>query len=674
MTDRPSNAGVAPNAKAETEAGLEPKSKPGPKPKPESKPEPTPESDLPPETEASEAAENDARPPDDNDEDIAQLRRRYLLRRFWHTAFRFWTTAGCRVAWLLSAALLAVILLNLAAAYAMNLWHRSIFDALEKKDANTVLALSLIYFAILAVSVSFSIALVYTRMTTQRRWRKWLTDTLVSRWLKSGRYYQLNLVSGDHENPEYRIAEDVRIAADAPVDFVSGVTSAFLSAATFIVVLWTIGGALSFSVGGVDVTIPGFLVIAAVIYALLASGAMLLIGRRFVTVSEGKNQSEAELRYVLTRLRENGESIALIQGEEEERAGVARALAKVLAAWRSICRQHMKTAVVSGVSGFIAPVLPILLCAPKYLQGAMSLGEVMQAASAFTIVQSAFNWLVDNYPRLADWTASARRTASLMVSLDSLERAEQGDGVGRITRTNDGEGAALRLRDLSVTLDDGTAVLDDADIAIKPGERVLVAGESGTGKSTLVRAIAGLWPWGGGVIEVQKGAKLMLLPQRPYIPIGTLHRAAVYPEAPDSRGIEEVAEAFKRVGLEHLIGRIEDEAPWDQTLSGGEKQRLAFARIFLHNPDIIILDEATAALDPESQDKLMALLSKQPQSTALVSVGHRPELEAFHNRKVVLERRAGGAKLVSDIKLVRRPGRRRLLSRFLRRSGGKKRR
>jgi putative ATP-binding cassette transporter len=356
MTDRPSNAGVAPNAKAETEAGLEPKSKPGPKPKPESKPEPTPESDLPPETEASEAAENDARPPDDNDEDIAQLRRRYLLRRFWHTAFRFWTTAGCRVAWLLSAALLAVILLNLAAAYAMNLWHRSIFDALEKKDANTVLALSLIYFAILAVSVSFSIALVYTRMTTQRRWRKWLTDTLVSRWLKSGRYYQLNLVSGDHENPEYRIAEDVRIAADAPVDFVSGVTSAFLSAATFIVVLWTIGGALSFSVGGVDVTIPGFLVIAAVIYALLASGAMLLIGRRFVTVSEGKNQSEAELRYVLTRLRENGESIALIQGEEEERAGVARALAKVLCpassprccrscfARRSICKARCRWA------------------------------------------------------------------------------------------------------------------------------------------------------------------------------------------------------------------------------------------------------------------------------------------------------------------------------------------
>jgi putative ATP-binding cassette transporter len=666
MTDKSSDAGVTlgakADAKAEMEAGSDPKSTT----------EPTPESDLPPETEASDAAENEDRPSDEIDEDTLELRRSYLLRRFWHTAFRFWTTPGRHIAWLLSAALLVVILLNLAASYAMNLWNRSIFDALEKKDANTVLSLSLVYFVILAVSVCFSVAQVYTRMTIQRRWRKWLTDALVYRWLKSGRYYQLNLVSGDHKNPEYRIADDVRIATESPVDFVSGVTSAFLSAVTFIVVLWTIGGALNFSIGGMDIYVPGFLVIAAVIYALIASGAMLLIGRRFVAVSEGKNQSEAELRYVLTRLRENGESIALIQGEEEERAGVDRALAKVLDSWRSICRQYMKTTVVSGVSGFIAPVLPILLCAPKYLQGSMSLGEVMQAASAFTIVQGAFNWLVDNYPRLADWTASARRTASLMVSLDSLERAEQGDGIGRIERNNDGDGAALRLRDLTVTLDDGTAVLDDTDIAIKPGERVLIAGESGTGKSTLVRAIAGLWPWGSGTIEVQKGAKLMLLPQRPYIPIGTLRRAAVYPDAPDSRSIEEVAEAFKRVGLEHLIDRIEDDAPWDQTLSGGEKQRLAFARIFLHNPDIIILDEATAALDPESQDKLMELLSKQPESTALVSVGHRPELEAFHNRKVVLERRAGGAKLISDIKLVKRPRRKRLLSRFLRRSAKKK--
>ncbi len=666
------------NRKADTALELEPKaerkpeseSKSGPKSKSDPASDPAPESDLPPETEESDLAEGEAREPEDIDEEMAQLRRRYLLRRFWHTGFRFWTTPGRSIAWLLSTALFAIILLNLGVAYTMNLWNRAIFDALERKDAGTVLTLSLVYFAILAVSVCVSIALVYARMTIQRRWRKWLTDTLVWRWLKSGRYYQLNLVSGDHQNPEFRIADDVRIATEAPVDFVSGVTSAFLSAATFIVVLWTIGGALSFSLGGMDIAIPGFLVIAAVIYAFVASGAMLLIGRRFVWVSEGKNQSEAELRYVLTRLRENGESIALIQGEAEERAGVEGALGKVLKSWRSICIQNMKTSVVSASSGYIAPVLPIILCAPKYLAGTMSLGEVMQAASAFTIVQSAFNWLVDNYPRLADWTASARRTASLMVSLDSLERAEGGDGFGRIKRTMEGEGAALRLKDLSVTLDDGTAVLDDTDIAIKPGERVLVAGESGTGKSTLVRAIAGLWPWGGGVIEVQKDAKLMFLPQRPYIPIGTLRRAAVYPDAPDSRSVKEVAEAFKRVGLEHLADKIEDEAPWDQTLSGGEKQRLAFARLLLHNPDIVVLDEATSALDEKSQDKMMDIVIKELPKATIVSVAHRVELEAFHSRKIVLERRKGGAKLVSDIDLIPRKGKRRLHGRFVRKPKG----
>jgi putative ATP-binding cassette transporter len=609
-------------------------------------------------------------PEDISAEENERLKRGYLLRRFWRTARGFWTGHRRAVAWSLSGGLLLVVLLNIAASYGMNLWNRAIFDALQNKNGQTVLFLSLIYFVLLAASVGVNVVQVYGRMTLQRTWRRWLTDTLVDRWLTAGHYYQLNLVSGDHENPEYRIADDVRVATESPVDFFTGVLQAFLSAATFIAVLWTIGGALDVTVAGVPIHVPGFLVVAAVLYAAIASGSMVLIGRRFVAVSENKNQSEAELRYLLTRLRENGESIALIQGEEEERGGVGRALRKVLRTWRSICFQNMKTTVVSQTSSYFAPVLPVILCAPKFLDGTMSLGEVMQAVSAFTIVQAAFNWLVDNYPKLADWTASAHRAVSLMASLDGLEAAETSE-IGRIERGDEGEGAALRLRDLSVTLDDGTAVVDDTDVAIKPGERVLIAGESGTGKSTLVRAIAGLWPWGGGSIEVQKGAKLMLLPQRPYVPIGTLRRAATYPDAAESRSVEDVAQAFRRVGLEHLIDRIDEEAPWDQTLSGGEKQRLAFARIFLHKPDIIVLDEATAALDPKSQDELMAHLSERPEETTLVSVGHRPELEAFHSRKITLERRRGGAKLVADIKLVRRPGRARLLRRMLRRRAGR---
>jgi vitamin B12/bleomycin/antimicrobial peptide transport system ATP-binding/permease protein len=604
---------------------------------------------------------------DAGNERSKKLRGRLLLRRFWQSAAGFWHGTGSRHSWLLTGAILLTIVLNLAVSYGMNLWNRAIFDALEKHYSGMVLSLSLIYFPLLAASVCLMATQVYFRMTTQRQWRRWLTHHLLDRWLRNGRHYQLKFVTGDHKNPEYRIADDVRLATEAPVDFATGVTTAVLSAATFIVVLWTIGGSLSFSLAGIEITIPGFLVVAAVVYAVLASSSMVFIGRRFITVSENKNQSEAEFRYVLTRLSENGESIAVLGGEEQERNAVNDSLATLLRRWRDICFQTMRTTMVSQTSGYIAPVLPILLCAPKFLAGSMTLGEVMQAASAFTIVQGAFNWLVDNYPRLADWTASARRVSSFMVSLDALERAESGEGVGRIERSDmtDPAGAALRLRDLSVTLDDGTAVVKDAEVVINAGERVLVAGESGTGKSTLVRAVAGLWPWGHGNIQVAHGAKMMLMPQRAYVPVGTLRRAATYPEPPESKADDEIAEALKLAGLGHLADRLDEEAPWDQTLSGGEKQRLAFARIFLHRPDIIVLDEATSALDPDSQDELMDLLTKQLADTTVLSVEHRPELEAFHSRKIVLERRRGGAKFVTDIQLISKP-RGRLIRTWLR--------
>lgn len=600
-------------------------------------------------------------------EDVEQLKRDYLLTRFWISARGFWGAGGGRLSRVLSVGLFALIILQISFQYGINVWNRAIFDAIEKKDAATVFYLTGVFFPLAIGSIAVGVVQVFTRMNIQRRWRAWLTNSVISRWLTNGRYYQLNLVEGDHQNPEYRIADDLRVATDAPVDFAAGVTQAFLSATTFIVVLWTIGGALTLSIGGSTVTIPGFLVIAAVVYAAIASSSMAIIGRNFVSVSEGKNQAEAEYRYALTRVRENGESIALLGGEEEERSGIDKSLGNVLRQWARLCGQHMRTTVVSQGSSLIAPVIPILLCAPKFLDGSMSLGQVMQAASAFTIVQAAFGWLVDNYPRLAEWNAGARRIASLMMSLDGLERAETGDGINRIQRGETEGDAMLRLNELSVTLNDGTAVVGESEVVIEPGERVLVAGESGTGKSTLVRAIAGLWPWGGGSVDFHADRRIFMLPQKPYVPSGTLRRAIAYPGAADDWTIETMAETLEKVGLAHLNEKIEEDSPWDQTLSGGEKQRLAFARLLLHRPDIIVLDEATSALDATGQDNMMQLLQDELQDATIISVAHRAELEEFHSRKITLERRKGGAKLVSDIDLIPRGGKRRLLGRWLRR-------
>ncbi|MBY2984340.1 ABC transporter ATP-binding protein/permease [Rhizobium leguminosarum] len=598
-------------------------------------------------------------------EEAEQARKRYLLKRFWISARRYWGRGGDKFAWPFSIGLLALIGMNVGFQYGINLWNRGIFDAIERHDAGTVYFLSAVFVPLVLGTVAIVTIQVAVRMMIQRRWRSWLTTSVIARWLANGRYYQLNLIGGDHKNPEARISEDLRIATEAPVDFIAGVISAFLAASTFIVVLWTIGGALTLPIAGFTVTIPGFLVVTAVLYAAITSTSMAVIGRYFVHVSEAKNQAEAEFRYTLTHVRENGESIALLGGEEEERNDLDKTFANVLRQWALLARQHMRTTLVSHGSMLIAPVVPVLLCAPKFLEGSMSLGQVMQAASAFAIVQGAFGWLVDNYPRLADWNACARRIASLMMSLDGLERAEQSDSLGRIKHGETEGEAMLSLNDLSVSLDDGTAVVTETRVEIEPGERVLVSGESGSGKSTLVRAIAGLWPWGGGSVNFHADRRLFMLPQRPYIPSGTLRRAVAYPGAADSWPLDEIKAALDKVGLDYLNDKIEEDAPWDQTLSGGEKQRLAFARLLLHRPDIIVLDEATAALDEKSQDKMMEMVIDELPEVTILSVAHRAELEVFHSRKITLERREGGAKLVSDIDLIKRKRKRNLLSRVL---------
>jgi vitamin B12/bleomycin/antimicrobial peptide transport system ATP-binding/permease protein len=573
--------------------------------------------------------------------------RKALALRFWSAARQFWLGPSRGLAWLLTIGNIVLIFLQLAAQFRLNVWNRDIFDALEQRDSAAVLGQSLLFVPIALAIVGLGVIAVYGRMTTQRKWREWLTEHLVARLLAHGHYYQLNLVRGDHKNPEARISQDARVATDPPVDFAVGIFSSMVTAVTFIGVLWVVGGNLAIGWAGMPLVIPGYLVLAAVVYSILASVAMVMIARRFVAVTEATNQSEAEFRYALTRLSDNGESIALLNGEEEEHAGLRRSLGSVLQQWLLLCYQHMRATVVSNGNSVLAPVVPLVLCAPKYLDGSMSLGEVMQATGAFIQVQSAFNWLVDNYPRLADWMASVRRVGSLIASLDYLEAVGRPGEPGTIRRS-EYSASALRLRDLSVTLEDGTVVINDADIVVEPGERILMMGESGTGKSTLVRAIAGLWPWGTGEIFIPRNAKLFLMPQYPYVPLGSLRRVLTYPQASSQVDDGQLQSLMKLVGLEHLTSRLDEEAPWEYILSGGERQRVAFVRLLLHEPDFVVMDEATSALDPASQERLLTTVTERLSRAAIISIAHRPELQAFHQRMLVFEHRPGGSQLIQD--------------------------
>lgn len=568
------------------------------------------------------------------------------LRRFCRAAAGYWVGRGSGLAWLVTISLTAVVFASLGITYGLNLWNRYFYDALGAKDAGTALHQALVFPGLVGLYLGLCVFAMWARMTMQRTWRAWLNAHIVNRWLAHSRFYKLELTGGDHKNPEHRINDDLRIATEMPVDFVSGFVTSLLSAATFIVVLWNVGGALKLDLSGDVIVIPGALVIAAVLYAGIVNGAMLAVAFRFIPLTEQKNQAEAEYRYALTRVRENAESIALLGGAAAEGERLDQGFGTVIARWRDLMGQHMRAVIVQQGSAQLCGVVPVLLCTPRYFDGSMSLGAIMQVASAFAIVQHALSWFMENYTRLADWTASARRVGALMLAIDELESTEAGRAV-RIER-REGGAAALELNDVVVALDDGTPIVRGASITIAAGEHVLIAGESGSGKSSLVRAIAGCWPWGQGNVTLAAGRRIQVVPQRPYVPFGTLRDAVTYPLAAADFESATVSRVLALAGLGQFANRLDYVAAWDRTLSEGEKQRLAIARLLLHRPDIVALDEATSALHVQGQADLMAVITHELPQATIISVGHRPELEAYHDRKLTIARRIDGAVISAD--------------------------
>ncbi len=567
------------------------------------------------------------------------------LRAFWRLLVAWLKAPDRGNARLLLLALALLTCLQVWVAIRFNLWNRDFFNALENRDGGAFAWQIQAFLMLAAAQMSVIVGLLYTKQLIQLAWREWLTNHLVAQWLNQGRQYQLEMASGDlASNPEQRIAEDVRVAVDLAVDFAAGLLTSSLMLVSFIGILWTISGPLRFEAFGNEVVIPGYMVWAALIYALIGTTLTILVGRPMVRHNADKTTAEADFRFGLTRVRESGEGIALIRGEADERRGLREQFGVVRTRVRTLMRSQRNLMWLTSGYGAVAVIFPTIVASPAYFAGALTLGGLMQIGAAFGEVQRALSWFVDSFPNLAHWRASVGRVIALRDALASLDAlaADPTQPTISVVETDEQQ---LVFGDLEVAFANGTTVIQEASATIEAGERVLIKGESGTGKSTLFRAIGGLWPWGAGDIRTPPRRDMTFMPQRPYLPLGTLATAISYPAGPDAFPRAAMAEALERVGLARLADRLGDAERWDRVLSLGEQQRLAFARLILQRPKWIFMDEATAALDEANQDAMMKLVIEELPDVGLVSIGHRPGLEAFHTRTLTLQRADGGARL-----------------------------
>lgn len=568
------------------------------------------------------------------------------LRGFWRWV-RTWLLAPDRGnARLLIAGVIAMTVAQVIIQIRLNSWNRDFFDALDKRNAHAFQHQIIVFLVLAALSMTAAVYQLYLKQLLQLAWREWLTRRLTEAWLRDCRQYQLEACAAEADNPDQRIAEDVRLAADLSVDFVLGLLISASMLIAFVGILWSLSGPLDVALAGTTLHIPGYMVWAAVFYALIGSGLTWWVGRPMVGIQVRRTTAEADFRFGLTRARESGESIALIRGEADERRGIDRLFGEVRGVWRELMRSQRNLMWLTSAYGTLAMIFPTVVAAPAYFAGAMSLGVLMQVGAAFAQVQAALNWFVDRFPNIAEWRSATSRLVAFQDALDDLEALAADPSQPTITMEEivAGEPERLELDQLEIAFADGTTVIKGASATIEPGERVLIKGESGSGKSTLFRAIGGLWPWGGGRIVTPPRAAMAFLPQRPYLPLGTLSGTLSYPAPAEAFDAAKQIDALERVGLVHLADRLEEEERWDRVLSLGEQQRLAIARLLLQEPRWIFLDEATAALDEENQDMMMTLLVTSLPEAAIVSIGHRPGLEAFHSRTLTLEKAEGGAR------------------------------
>ena len=536
----------------------------------------------------------------------------------------------------LLVAVIAIELALVADDVLVNQWRNRFYNAMQEKDWDGFVRENIIFTILATVSVVLSVYQLYLNQWLQIRWRNWMTTKYLGEWLHDANHYRMQLQGDAADNPDQRVSDDVKLFVDRTLNIGVGLLSSVVTLFSFVIILWGLSAAAPLHISGREFEVPGYLVWGALIYAIFGTALTQWIGSPLVNLDFQQQRLEADFRFSLVRVRENSEQIALLRGEPAERQRLSERFGRVVGNWYDIMSRTKRLTAFTQSYSQAAVVFPLILVAPAYFASKIQLGAVLQTAEAFGSVQTALSFFVSTYRSLAEWRAVVARLDGFETAIASATTlAGSAESIAMPTSTESDE---IDLQQLLVRLPNGTPLVSADHLSLRTNERTLVTGPSGAGKSPLFRAIAGIWPFGNGSIAIPANATLMMLPQRPYFPIGALQAAIVYPAEADAFSSDQVRDALIAVGLPKLATRLEEEAHWNRMLSLGEQQRLGLARALLHRPQYLFLDEATASLDEPSEAALYSLLEEKLPATTIVSIGHRSTLEAFHQRNVEFTR------------------------------------
>lgn len=552
-----------------------------------------------------------------------------FLNDFWHLLREYWRSEEKWQARGLLAVVVFLTLGGVAIAVLLNQWYNTFYNALQAYDHEQFWPLIGRFLVLAFIHIALAVYAIYLRQMLQIKWRTWMTKQYLSRWMNSQVYYKMQILGDDTDNPDQRIAEDINQFVSLTLQLSLGFLKQAVMLVVFVMILWNLSGELTVPIGSYEFTVSGYMVWLSLLYAIVGTWLTHKVGRKLIWLNYDQQRYEADFRFSMMRVRENSESIAFYRGEMPEQSGFSERFAQVVQNYWALMRREKTLTWFTTSYSQLAIIMPLLLAAPRYFSGSIQLGGLMQISSAFGNVQDAMSFFVNSYTSLAQWTAVVKRLTGF------TEHMTRVDAVKSQADISSGR-EDLGIEGLNLVLPGGEVLLEQLTLKFSPGERILITGESGAGKSTLLRSLAGIWPFSNGRLQLPEPQDCLFLPQRPYLPLGSLRRALLYPKTAASVGEGEIREILQLCQLDKFDSRLDEMADWSRILSLGEQQRLAFARILLVKPQWIFMDEASSALDEPMEKYLYELLQARLPKSSIISIGHRSTLLAQHERQLRL--------------------------------------